>query len=275
MTEIKNIKCINALELKVLAMALMLCDHLWATIVPGAQWLTDLGRLAFPIFAFQIAEGYTKTKNYKQYWRRVLMFALISEVPYDMMMAGLAPIRGVLRELGCLVTGGGFSSSYLFRCLFGLMTHQNVMFTFLLALTLIRVLDKTREKNKILFWVMLPVAAGVGWLLGQLLFVDYHGEGVLTVLLFWLCRGLHFGWVLELAGMVLLNCVMLGGMTIPVSLFGLILQLPQQGLALLALIPIWLYNGQQGPHSKAIRYACYAFYPVHILSLSLIALYVL
>ena len=47
----------------------------------------------------------------------------------------------------------------------------------------------------------------------------------------------------------------------------------QQGLALLALIPIWLYRGRQGYHSKPFQYACYAFYPVHMLILVLILQY--
>mgnify|MGYP000794559919 CR=1 FL=1 len=43
----------------------------------------------------------------------------------------------------------------------------------------------------------------------------------------------------------------------------------QQGFALLALVPIWLYRGRQGCHSKPFQYACYAFYPVHMLLLVL------
>ena len=43
MQQLQKLKCLNALDLKLLAMALMLCDHLWATIVPGAMWLTNLG----------------------------------------------------------------------------------------------------------------------------------------------------------------------------------------------------------------------------------------
>ena len=40
--------------------------------------------------------------------------------------------------------------------------------------------------------------------------------------------------------------------------------------AVLALLPIWLYNGEQGPYNKTIRRLCYAFYPAHILALVMI-----
>ena len=54
----------------------------------------------------------------------------------------------------------------------------------------------------------------------------------------------------------------------PVPAFlGMNFMIVQQGLALLALIPIWLYRGRQGLHSKAFQYFCYFFYPVHMLLL--------
>lgn len=43
---------ISAAALHILAMTLMLMDHLWATLLPAQEWLTCAGRLAFPIFAF-------------------------------------------------------------------------------------------------------------------------------------------------------------------------------------------------------------------------------
>ena len=43
---------------------------------------------------------------------------------------------------------------------------------------------------------------------------------------------------------------------------------------MLALIPIWLYNGEQGPYNKTIRRACYAFYPAHIAVLAVLAQFV-
>ena len=67
--------------------------------------------------------------------------------------------------------------------------------------------------------------------------------------------------------------VLIVGLLYPVHIFGMEFEICQQGLALLALIPIWLYRGRQGYHSKPFQYACYAFYPVHMLILVLILQY--
>ena len=246
MEKLKKIRVFNAFELKLLAMALMLCDHMWATVIPGAQWLTNIGRLAFPIFAFQIVEGYFHTHDFKTYLGRMFLFALISEIPFNLMH------------------GGAF---YPFA--------QNVMFTFVLALLMLRLLDWAKTKRAWVFWVMLPVVFILSMVLGFATFVDYYGFGILMVVVFYLAQGKPWGFLLELVGMYIINVEMMGGQTFPVELFGTVFDVSQQGLAMLALIPIWLYNGKQGPHSKAIQYACYAFYPVHILVLSLLALCVL
>ena len=59
-------------------------------------------------------------------------------------------------------------------------------------------------------------------------------------------------------------------MTYNFELFGHLFEIPQQAFAVLALIPIWLYNEKQGPHNKALQYVFYAFYPAHLLILHLI-----
>ena len=101
MNEKKSLRCLNSLSLKLLAMALMLCDHMWATVIPGNNWLTAVGRLAFPIFAYQVAEGFFLTHDRKKYLGRMFIFALISEIPFDLL----------------------YYSSVVFPF------HQNVMFT--------------------------------------------------------------------------------------------------------------------------------------------------
>lgn len=237
---------INALQLKLLAMICMLADHIWASLAYSAQWLTCIGRLAFPIFAFQIAEGYARTHDRKGYRRRILLWALITELPFNLM------------------TGGGLINPF----------HQNVLFTFWLSLWVLDRVERAKRRRNLFGWIAGAAWIAAGWLVATLTMMDYYGYGLLTVVLFWLTRDLRWGKLLQLAGMYWINCEMIGGLVYPVVLLGREWLLPQQGLALLALIPIWLYNGEQGPYNKTIRRACYAFYPVHLLVLALIAMFV-
>ena len=232
---------LSAAGLHVLAMAFMLCDHLWATVIPGNRWLTDLGRLAFPIFAFLIVEGYFHTGNLRRYALRLLALALLSEIPFDLMY------------------GGSVMYPY----------HQNVLWTFLMGLGLIHLNEKTRKSGK--RWLRIITAVGtalLGFAAGYLTMSDYYGVGVATVLVFYFFRGRAWWCLLgQAAALYWLNLEVLGGLYFDVTLFGMTFEVVQQGLALLALIPIWLYQGRQGYHSKWFQYFCYGFYPLHMLVL--------
>ena len=53
-------------------------------IFDGVSFFNYIGRLAFPIFAFQISQGYIHTKNLNKYVSRLALFALISQVPFTL-----------------------------------------------------------------------------------------------------------------------------------------------------------------------------------------------
>ncbi len=238
----KKIRFLNSNTLRLVAVLLMISDHIWATAMSFGNWMTYIGRMAFPIFAFQIAEGFIHTKNFKKYALRLLAFALISEIPFNL-----------------------FYSSRWFN-----PYHQNVMFTLLLGLLAIKVIDNLKKdispKNigKSLLWLAL-IAVG-----GTLGFVDYGFLGVLTVVMFYLCRGYRFTPILQLIGMILINIVFFEGQVFIFDVFGKTVEIPSQGFAVFSLIPIWLYNGKKGKSSKVLQYGFYAFYPVHMLILYLI-----
>ena len=153
---------ITPMTLHILAMFFMLCDHLWATIVPGNNWLTCIGRLAYPIFAFMIVEGYFHTSNLKKYIGRLFLFAFLSEIPFDLVMG----------------------SRFFYPI------HQNVLFTFLIGICLIHLNEKARKSGKI--WLRIITCIGtiiLGFVLGLITFVDYHYAGVFMILAFYFFRG--------------------------------------------------------------------------------------
>ena len=232
---------LTAAVLHIIAMTLMLMDHLWATLLPAREWLTCAGRVAFPIFAFMAGGGDFHTRSFKKYILRMLLFAVLSEIPFDLMYGGtwFYPV------------------------------HQNVLWTFLLGLLGVWLMEQVRKKGKTWMYLLVCVlVVPAGLVLGTLCMVDYYGVGVLTVFVFYFLHGRKWWCFLgQLAALYWLNVELLGGLMYPVQLFGMEFELCQQGLALLALIPIWLYRGRQGYHSKPFPYLCYVFYPVHMLLL--------
>ena len=234
---------LTAAQLRLLALGLMLLDHVWALFMPGGyQWMTYLGRAAFPIFAFQIVEGYAHTSNFRRYALRLLLFGLVSEIPFNLMYASAAfyPI------------------------------HQNVLFTLLLGLLAVRALDRARKAGGVRSWLLAAVQVLGCCLLALVGFTDYGITGVLTVIAFYLFREGPLAKPGQVLSLLLLHMVFFKGEYIPVSLLGHVLELRTQGFALLALLPIWLYNGRKGGGGRALQYGSYAFYPAHMLLLYLL-----
>ena len=236
---------LTSFALHILAMFFMLCDHLWATIVPGNEWLTCIGRIAYPIFAFLIVEGYFHTKDLKQYVLRLLIFAAVSEIPFNLM------------------TGGRLINPF----------HQNVLWTFLIGLGLIRLIEHAKHRRTIRMWLITAFMIPAGLLAALFGMVDYAYYGVLMMLVFYLFRGRQW-WCFagQLICLWIINIEMMGGIVYPIMLFGREWIIHQQGLALLALIPIWLYQGKQGMYNKFVKYTYYVFYPLHLLILYLLML---
>lgn len=232
---------LSSAVLHILAMGFMLCDSLWTTVLPGTDWMACLGRLAYPIFAFLLVEGFFHTENLWRYLLRLLGVAILSEIPFNLMYGG--------------------SVVYPF--------HQNVIWTYVIALLFLILLEEFKERfGQLPMLLFMPIPAFLGYFLGQVLFTDYYGAGVLIILMFYLFHGKH--WVCFLGQLVCLWFIsfkLLGGYYYVVPFLGYDFELVQQGLALLSLVPIWLYYGRQGLHGKVFRLVCYLFYPVHMLLL--------
>ena len=240
--KVKPFGGLDATSLRLLALGLMLLDHMWATIVPGNMWMTYVGRLTFPIFAFQVTEGFFHSSDRKQYMKRLLLFGLMAEVPFDFMMVS-API-------------------FIF--------HQNVMFTLALGLWMIGSLERLRTERTLKQGCKTAVVLVLASVLSVVGFVDYGIMGVWTVVIFYLCRGVSWAWMGQLVAMVLLNIVWFKGESLVFMLAGREIWFPTQGFAVLSLLLIWLYNGQKGSYGKSMQRFSYWFYPVHMMLLHMI-----
>ena len=105
--------------IKIIACITMILDHIRYVVPVTNIFVTRfLGRISFPLFAFLLTEGYVHTKNLKNYYKRLFIFAIISQIPF-----------------------------MLFRKLVvGEWKMLNIMFTLLLGLIAITIFDKEKRK---------------------------------------------------------------------------------------------------------------------------------
>lgn len=223
----------------------MIIDHCGLILFSGTSWYLPcriLGRIAFPLYAFLITEGYVHTRSVKKYAGRLLVFAVLSEIPFDYAF---------------------------FRTPF-YMGYQNVFFTLVLGLGALVCLDgalgrsgrikasgtsagelweQTMHKSnisKILLIVIMVIA--------ELTYTDYGAFGVLVIVLFYLFRNQKVKCMVSVAAALILYGF-LGGFYI-------------EGFGAIALIFILVYNGKKGqyPFPSLLFYAAY---PLHLLILGL------
>lgn len=122
----------------------------------------SIGRIAFPIFCFLLVEGFLRTKNLRQYMLRMSFFALLSEVPFDLVFAG----ELVYWE------------------------YQNVMITLLIGMFTMYVCRIMEEKiqNKAGRLVAWGVCVAAGAVVAELLHTDYGAKGIIPIMILYFLR---------------------------------------------------------------------------------------
>ncbi len=225
---------LNNTQLKLLAIACMLIDHIGLILCSDNPIMRSIGRIAFPIFAFCVAEGMRHTQNRKRYLLRMLIFAAVSEPCFQLAL--------------------GFPG----------LDHINVMWTFLLALLGIMVYEKSGGG---ILGIIFPVTAAM---IAGVFHTDYDLFGVLLVFFFY--KTAYDGWDRRgelttdhryLYGICSLLLMVTHAILIDLYTEGI----PVTYFSLLSLIPLLLYNGQRG---RGLKWFFYVFYPAHLLILGLI-----
>ena len=229
--------------LKWIALITMLIDHIGASTLvfllhgskEGTLWNIynihrDIGRIAFPIYILMLVEGMQHTKSRKKYLLRLGIFALLSEIPFDL----------------------AFSRRPF------LWHSQNVFFTLFIGAAVILAMESF-EHELALFragagkemapftfllyrCILYTLLIALGCCVAAFLYTDYTFIGILAICAVWLLRR----YPVPAAA---LCCLILT------------LSSPREFFALGCLIPVSLYNGKRGRQPK---YFFYAFYPVHL-----------
>lgn len=170
----KKIQFLSGAWLKAIAIISMLIDHVNKALI--YPYLTSangflatisnifdiVGRIAFPLFCFFLVEGFFKTRNRKKYLLNLLLFGVISEVPFDM-----------------FTTASFFNTNW-----------QNVMFTLALVLVTIWIIDilkaKMQSKPKVLWYIVSLLIVGVMCIFAMMLSLDYEHHAILIGYFFYL-----------------------------------------------------------------------------------------
>lgn len=269
----KMIEKLSGYHLKLIALITMCIDHVAAVLIwrvyvasysiTGSMQLSDfigdkiivwvaehqevvyaiyenmrlIGRMAFPIYCFLLIEGFLHTRSVKKYGLRLLLFAFLSEIPFDLALTGqMWDIR-----------------------------YSNVFFTLVIALVAIwaisyieKFYEFWKEKNWDSFLGILIVAmAGIlvmavcGGFAEMILKTDYGFAGVAAIVVMYLLR--KSKEISFAMGVFVLTVV----------------SSSTEILALCMLVPLMKYDGSRG---KNIKYVFYAFYPVHLLILALVCI---
>jgi hypothetical protein len=231
-TKMKNFSFLTGNMLKILALLAMTCDHIGFQLFVQYDFLRWIGRLAFPIFAYMIAEGAKYTKNRLRYFLQMFGLGFLCQIVYFIAMGSL---------------------------------YQCILMTFSLSVLLIYALDYALKKRNPEAWLLLTMSflavfflvEGLPFLLPNTDYgVDYGIWGVLTPVFVFLGQKKYQKLLLEAVPLAFLCFA--GGLSC-------------QWMALFALPVLALYNGKRGKlKMKNLFYIYYPLHLVVIYGLSLI-----
>ena len=171
--KLDKLRIFSGAQLKYIAFLSMLADHVnKALIYPFLsgegilQRISDafdiLGRIAFPLFAFFLVEGFFKTGNRKKYLASLLIFGIISEIPFDMALSGV----------------------------FFELNSNNIMFTLALMLITIWTIDILKEKmqnmSKYTWYPVSFVIVGIMCIISMVTGLDYEYHAIMIGYLFYI-----------------------------------------------------------------------------------------
>ena len=169
---LKKFQVLDGTVLKLIAMIAMIFDHVGDNFFPEQVWMRIIGRMAMPIFAFCIAEGFCHTRDKRKYLGRMVVFGIVSEIPFD------------------LVTAGKMLE----------FSHQNIMLTFAWAILGLICVDKILEKNNKIKYLIVGLILLFFLIVSLILGLDYNMLAIALISVYYLLREKAF-WVKNVVAM--------------------------------------------------------------------------
>lgn len=229
---------LDAFELKLLAMGLMLLDHIYYFIPGTPIWFTWLGRIVAPIFFFFMVEGFHHTRSRLRYTARMFIWAAIMFVGTRLIMHRFPPVHTPI--------------------------VNNIFLSLALSLCLMSAIERTRVTGNRALGV--PAVIAVSFLS---LFSEAGLYGIALTLVFYLFRGdrprMAVAYVLVSLAMPLLLSP-----AAPVINLERLLYYDYQWMMVFSIPFILVYNGRRGPKNSFTKYLFYVFYPAHVWVLYLV-----
>ena len=205
--------------LKIIGVITMLFDHVGDAIIGKFSFCNLIGRIAFPIFAFQAVQGYIYTKDFKKHMLKLFIFACISQIPFML-----------------------FLSTFTEEIL-----TLNIFFTLFLGLLALFVYDKC--KNKVLGFLFVILTS----IIAYFIHVDYGTFGILLMFCFYFFKDKKGSMAITTIVLCFLSFVpdiiatpVLWYIYIQCAIF-----------TALSLIFILFYNKNEGPKAKYFFYIFY------------------
>ncbi len=199
-------KGLNNNQLKIIALIIMTIDHVGMLLLPQVTWLRLVGRLAFPIFAYMIAEGCRHTKGMPRYLCTLAGVAALCQLVYF------------------------FALGSLYQC---------IMVTFTLSVGLVFLIRKGQETKNVLWWIAAAFGVAAAYFLAEILpgllpgtdyGIDYGFWGILLPVAVYLCPK---KWMKLLIMLPILALIAISGWE-------------GQWMALTAVVLLAFYNGKRG-----------------------------
>ena len=252
----------TSFALKIIALITMFIDHSGYAIMGHFSFFNYIGRVAFPIFAFQISEGYKHTKNLNKYFLRLGLFALVSQIPFSLFSLKYHGNPFGLNVFFTLFLGllAIYLYDYVVKILKNSKIKSNINMT-----SNDKITSVNEKKNnlfiyfgKILGIIMALLIAYVAEIINS----DYGFWGVLVVFVFYIFNSKKLLTTIAFFALCAIKYIpqfIASGYNYIYIILALCTFLP--------ILFIDLYNGKQGPK---IKYLLYIFYPVHLLILALL-----